>query len=346
MMNGEYKTTEIVTTTLIVERRYMFNFTVVDVERRPSVIETLAPLSQYGNVTYIDPDDREKILATLPDTDVFIIRLYPTDRDLLSRAPRLKAVVKAGVGVDHIDVAAATEMGIHVTISLGNYISVAEAAVLLMLSVSRNLIFLNKNPKPGSSKVGKELYAKTLGLVGYGRIGKHVADIATGFGMKVIIYDPYVNEQVQKNTPYPFVSLQDVLREGDFISLHCPATPETHHLIGEKELAAMKKDAILVNTARGAVIDEAALYRALRDNVIAGAGLDVVEHEPLTADNPLLTLENVVVTPHKLIQSVDSDRRQTGSIVASAIAYSKGLIPDESINKDKIAPENDRMKRK
>ena len=326
----------------------MFNFTVVDVERRPTVLETLAPLSDYGSVTYIDPkapDTREKILEALPDTDVFIIRLYPTDRDLLSRSQRLKAVIKAGVGVDHIDVKAATEMGIHVTISMGNYISVAEATILLMLAVSRNLIFLNKNSNPGSSKVGKELYEKTLGLVGYGRIGSHVANIAKGFGMKVMIHDPYISEQAQKTIPYPFTNLQTILQESDFVSLHCPATPETRHLIGEKELASMKSDAILVNTARGVIIDEAALFRALKDNVIAGAGLDVVEKEPLAADNPLLTLENVIVTPHKLIQSVDSDRRQTGSILSSAIAYSKGIIPEESINKDKMSPDVDRMKK-
>ena len=241
----------------------MFNFTVVDIERRPTVLEVLAPLSEYGNVKYIEPQAREKILEALPDTDVFIIRLYPTDRELLSKSRRLKAVIKAGVGVDHIDVKAATAMGIHVTISLGNYISVAETAILLMLAISRNLIFLNKNPNPGYSKVGKELYEKTLGLVGYGRIGAHVANIANGFGMKVMIYDPYVDERIQKTVPYLFTNLQTVLQNSDVISLHCPATPETYHLIGEKELVSMKKDAILINTARGAIIDETALYRAL-----------------------------------------------------------------------------------
>ena len=324
----------------------MLNFTVLDLIRRPTVIDTLAPLSEYGKVTYVDPQNREAVMKILPETDILIIRLYPIDRELLSKAKQLKAIIKAGVGVDHIDVAAATEMGIYVTISLGNDISVAEAAILLMMAVSRNLVYMNKNLSPDPLKLGKELNEKTLGLVGYGRIGSHVAKIANGLGMEVLVYDPYIGEQAKKETLCRFVDFDSVIRESDVISLHCPVTPETRHLIGEKELKAMKRDAILINTARGAIIDEEALYHALKDGVIAGAGLDVVEKEPLSASNPLMTLDNVILTPHKLVQSEGSDKRQTGSILASAIAYSKGIIPKEAINRDKISTDKDRMKNK
>lgn len=323
----------------------MFNITVVDIERRPTVLETLAPLANHAKVTYVDPQDTDALLALLPETDAIIVRLYPTDRELMSKAPRLKGIIKVGVGVDNIDVNAATELGIHVAISPGNHISVAETAVLLMLAVSRNLIYLNKNAHPDAAKAGKELCDKTLGLVGFGRIGAHVAQIATGFGMKVQVSDPYITEQMKKDYPYTFTSFETVLATSDFISLHCPSTPETFHMIGEKEFAAMKDDAIIVNTARGAVIDEAALVTALKNNVIGGAGLDVVENEPLTDANPLLHLDNVIVTPHKLIQTVDSFVRQTTSVLEAGVAFAKGEEPAYCINKNKIDPGKDRMKR-
>ena len=322
----------------------MFNVTVVDIERRPIVMETLAPLSEHAKVTLVDPKDKEALLKLLPETDALVVRLYPTDRDLLAKAPRLKVVIKVGVGVDNIDINAATEMGIHVAISPGNHISVAETAILLMLAVSRNLIYLNKNPHPDAAKAGKELCDKKLGLVGFGRIGGHVAQIAKGFGMDVRVFDPYISDAAKKELPYTFTSFEDVIANSDFISLHCPSTPDTFHLIGDKEFAAMKNDAVIVNTARGAVIDEAALVRALQNNIIGGAGLDVVENEPLTDQNPLLALDNVIVTPHKLIQTVDSFRRQTGSVVEAAIDFSKGRVSHLSINQGKIDPKKDRMK--
>ena len=323
----------------------MFNVTVVDIERRPVVLETLAPLSEHAKVTLVDPEDKEALCKLLSESDALVVRLYPTGRDLLAMAPRLKVVIKVGVGVDNIDVAAATEMGIHVAVSPGNHISVAETAILLMLAVSRNLIYLNKNVHPDAAKAGKELCDKHLGLVGFGRIGSHVAQIARGFGMHVKVFDPYISDAAKKEIPCTFTTFEDVITTSDFISLHCPSTPDTFHLIGEKEFAAMKNDAVIVNTARGAVIDEAALVMALRNAVIGGAGLDVVENEPLTAENPLLALDNVIVTPHKLIQTVDSFRRQTGSIVEAAIEFSRGTVSPLSINKDKIDPKKDRMKR-
>lgn len=322
----------------------MFTVTVVDIERRPVVLETLAPLAEYAAVTYVDPQDKAALLALLPETDALVVRLYPTDRDLMEKAPRLKGIIKVGVGVDNIDVNAATDLGIYVAISPGNHISVAETAVLLMLAVSRNLIYLNKNARPDAAKAGKELYGKTLGLVGFGRIGAHVAHIATGFGMTVQVSDPYLAAEMKKQYPYTFASFDQVIATSDFISLHCPATPETRHMIGKEQFAAMKRDAIIVNTARGAVIDEAALVEALKNNVIGGAGLDVVENEPLTEANPLLALDNVIVTPHKLIQTVDSFIRQTTSVLEAAISLAKGEVPANAINTAKIAPEKNRMK--
>lgn len=313
-----------------------FNFGILDIDRRQIVQDTLLPLAQYGNVIHLDPGDPQTFQEELQKIDVLIIRLYPVDRAFLVSLPRLKAVVKAGVGVDHIDVEAATQLGVSVSISLGNHISVAEAAILLMLSAARNLPYLNRNVKPDMSRLGIELYEKNLGLVGCGRIGSHVARIAKGLGMNVMINDPYAGDAAKIGMGCRFVDFETLLRESDVVSLHCPLTPETHHLLSDREFAAMKPSCIIVNTARGAVIDEAALCRALKDGRIAGAGLDVVENEPLSHDNPLLKLENAIVTPHRLIQSTDSLVRQTQSILESAITYSLGAIPESAVNKSKI----------
>jgi D-3-phosphoglycerate dehydrogenase len=283
------------------------------------------------------------VADALQKIDVLIIRLYKMDKALLEKSRRLKAVIKAGVGIDHIDLETATDLGIHVSISIGNHISVAEAAVALMLALSHNLTYLNRNTKPDMSKLGLELYGKKLGLIGFGRIGSHVAQIAEGLGMNIMVCDPYLRDTVKAPVKWHFVDLETILQESDILSIHCPLTPDTRHLLGEKQFETMKRSAFLVNTARGGIVDEAALCVALQKGLIAGAGVDVVEFEPLRDDNPLLKLDNVIVTPHRLIQTTDSLARQTRSIVESAREYSEGKIPDSSVNKNSILPMKDRM---
>lgn len=310
------------------------NLAVLDVDRRPEVMAILKPLDEWGTVKYFSPEDEDAFMEWLPEVDVLLIRLYKVDEALLEKAKNLKAVIKAGVGVDHIDVKAATARGIKVVISPGNHISVAESAVLLMLAVSRNLATLNKNVYAAEHMhtLGTEMYEKVLGLMGLGRIGRHVAQIARGLGMKVNVYDPYIDPAKFNEEGISCVDFQTILKDSDYISLHCPLTPETRHLFSTEAFKAMKPSAIIVNTARGAVIDEAALYEALKNGDIAGAGLDVFEQEPLQADNPLLQLDNVIATPHRLIQTNESIMLQTRSMVDSAILIAKGESTPNAIN--------------
>lgn len=325
----------------------MTTFAILDVVRRKEVLDVFKPLEAYGKVFMFGENDREELWAALPEIEVLLIRLYSVDKELLDRAVRLKAVIKAGVGVDHIDVESATERGIHVVISLGNHISVAETAVMLMLSVARDLPLKNKNVNQNANVLGIELCEKTLGLVGAGRIGGHVAKIAgEGLGMKILVSDPYLSEEARKANNWISADIETLLRESDVVSIHCPATPETYHFINKERLLMMKKDAILVNTSRGSIIDEASLVEVLKTGHLKGVGLDVVENEPLTSENPLLQIDNVIVTPHRLAQTPDSTLRQARNMFSSAVDIAQGRTPETSINSKKIPSDKDRLNSK
>jgi len=186
-----------------------------------------------------------------------------------------------------------------------------------------------------------ELYGKKLGIIGFGRIGKHLYNIAKGFRMDILVYDPYLSKKNIKDVQ--FLKLEKLLCESDYISLHCPLSNETYHLIGKKEISLMKESSFLINTSRGAIIDENALYIALRDGRIAGAGLDVFEEEPLKSNNLLLKLDNVIATSHNLVRTEESLIRQTKNILTSVKEILHGEIPANSINKETIRKENSRL---
>lgn len=319
----------------------LFTFGIVDVDRRKPYIHVLEGLKEFGRVIYFDPKDTATLRAGMSEIDLLIIRLLKIDEAFLNKGLRLKAIIKAGVGTDHIDIETATGLGIHVIISIGNHISVAESAILLMLALSRNLVRLNKCTEGIPEGLGTEMYSKCLGIVGYGRIGKAVRRIAEGLGMKVLIYDPLVQNQTEEHLQ--FVDLRGLLRQSDYVSIHCPLSKDTFHLISENELSLMKKSAFLINTARGAIVDEKCLYRFLKEKKIAGAGLDVFEEEPLKADNPLLELENVIATPHRLCQTPESLMNQMNSILESAIKVYRGIVPEESVNRGNIDKKRDRI---
>ena len=229
----------------------------------------------------------------------------------LSRADRLRIIGRAGVGVDNIDVAAATARGIAVlNAPAGNTISAAELTLALLLALVRRLPAADRSMKAGEwdrkSFRGTELNGKTLGLVGAGRIGGEVARRARAFGMRVVAYDPFLTEERAQALELERLPLDDVLERADVLSLHVPLTEATANLIGAAQLARMKPGAYLVNAARGGVVDEAALYRALVDGHLAGAALDVFAEEPLPADHPLRSLSNVVLTPHLGAQTAEA----------------------------------------
>ena len=319
-----------------------YTFGIVDVVRKKPFIDIFNPLAEYGSIIDFYPFDEGYFLSRIPEIDILLIRLLKIDATTLKMATRLKAVIKAGVGTDHIDVKTATELGIHVGISIGNHISVAESAMLLMLGISRNLTNLNKCTSDVSHVLGIETCEKVLGIIGFGRIGKHLCKIARGFDMKVLIHDPFIKDIDPVDGKW--VPLNTLISESDYISLHCPLNSDTYHMIGMNELNSMKATAILVNTARGGIIDEKSLLAALKEKIIAGAGLDAIEDEPLADSNPLLQLENVIITPHRLCQTGESISRQMRSMLQSAISFRNGVIPEESINKSKIDISVNRVK--
>ncbi|SQI36963.1 D-3-phosphoglycerate dehydrogenase [Leminorella richardii] len=249
--------------------------------------------------------EEEDIIRDIPDCDGIIVRLSKMSDRVFDAAKKLKVVARHGAGYDTVDLDSAKRHGVTVlNAPIANSMSVAELAIFYMLHCSRNFKLVQQKmledyyfAKLRTPKV--ELDGKTLGLIGVGNIGSRVALKALhGFNMKVIAYDPYkTKEQVPEG-----VELTDdfdrIFKESDFVSLHCPATKETFDFIGEKQLAMMKPTAYLINTARGKIVDENALYHALQSGVIAGAGVDVLKEEPFNPAHPLLGLSNIIIAPH------------------------------------------------
>ncbi|WP_223701203.1 phosphoglycerate dehydrogenase [Sutcliffiella deserti] len=251
-------------------------------------------------VLVLIPYSREKMLKEIVDADALIVGLETIDQEIIDSAKQLKVIAKHGVGVDNIDIVAASEKGIAVTNAPGtNNDAVADLAFCLMLSVARSIPAANnlvKNQKWGRFD-GVSVWGKTLGVVGLGAIGRGVAQRASGFNMKVLGYDISEPSAEDKALNIERVSLQELITSSDYISLHVPLNKYTEGMIGEKQFEMMKSNAILINTARGGVINEKALYNALTTNKIRGCGLDVFEQEP-PENHDLVGLSNLVVSPH------------------------------------------------
>jgi D-3-phosphoglycerate dehydrogenase / 2-oxoglutarate reductase len=246
----------------------------------------------------------DDLAAAIADADAVLVRsATKITRASLARADRLKVIGRAGVGVDTIDVDAATERGIPVlTAPAGNTVSAAELTLALMLALARRVPAADASMRRGEwdrkSFTGTELFGKTLGLVGAGRIGGEVARRARAFGMLVIVFDPYLNAERARALDVQTGTLEEVLTRADVLSVHVPLTDATAKLIGAPQIARMKRGALLLNVARGGVVDESALQAALEGGHLGGAALDVYETEPLGADHPFRRMPNVVLTPH------------------------------------------------
>jgi len=275
-----------------------------------------------------------KLIAEAARADVIYTRGFPVTREMMQAAPRLRGVVASGVGVDKIDIAAATELGIAVANSPGNTITMAESTMLLVAAFAKNLFFwvdlARTNTLPNSATQGRELAGQTIGLIGFGRIGSTVARLARVYGMRPIAYDPYVGPSDLAE----MVPLDELLARSDFVSLHPLLTDETRHMIDAAALAKMKPTAYLINTSRGGVVDEKALIAALEEGRIAGAGLDVFETEPPKKDNPLLRMPNVIATPHGLGQAAEARRRCATMSEESMLALIAGKLPEFTVNRD------------
>ncbi|MCL5779906.1 MAG: C-terminal binding protein [Firmicutes bacterium] len=282
----------------------------------------------------------EDIIEKCKDAVGLINQYAPISRKVMESLPNLKVVARYGVGVNTIDLPAATDLGICAA-NVPDYCmdEVSDLAMALILACARKVVLMNNEVKKGNwdYKVSIPIYrirGKNLGLISFGRIAQTLAGKARAFGMNLLVFDPYVPETVAKQYDAKLVNLEELLKESDFISVHAPLTAETEHLISEKELQMMKKSAFIVNTGRGPVIDEKALIKALQEGWIAGAGLDVIEVEPPTADNPLLKMDNVVINPHAAWYSIEAEaelRTKTARGVAEVL---QGYFPKYLVNRD------------
>jgi D-3-phosphoglycerate dehydrogenase len=303
------------------------------------IAEELAPaaldvLAHDFDVRHVDGTDRDALLKALTEADAVIVRSATRiDAEAIAAAPRLKVVARAGVGLDNVEVPAATARGVMVVNApTSNIVSAAEQAIALLLAVARNTAAASNALKNGEWKrsryTGVELQGKTIGVVGLGRIGTLFAQRVAAFGTRLIAYDPYVQPARAAQLGVRLVGLEELLRESDFISIHSPKTPETVGLIGEKELQLVKPEVRIVNAARGGLIDEQALATALSEGRVAGVGIDVYAKEPCT-DSPLFKFDNVVATPH-LGASTHEAQDKAGLAVAKSVklALQGEFVPD------------------
>ncbi|MEY4275619.1 MAG: hypothetical protein RIS26_82 [Actinomycetota bacterium] len=300
-------------------------------ELSPATVEALGPDFDVVNV---DGTDRPALLSALATADAILVRsATQVDAEAIAAAPKLKVIARAGVGLDNVDIKAATAAGVMVVNApTSNVISAAELAIGLIFSTARFIPDANASLKAGQWKrsqfTGVELYEKTIGIIGLGRIGTLVAQRLAGFGARLIGFDPYVTPARAEQIGVELATLDEVIEQSDFITIHIPKTPETTGMISTAQFAKAKSNLRIVNASRGGIIDEKALYEALKSKQIAGAGLDVFVSEPPTG-NPLLELDNIVVTPH-LGASTDEAQEKAGISVAKSVrlALAGDLVPD------------------
>lgn len=271
------------------------------------------------------------------------------DAEVFNASPNLKIVSQLAVGFDNVDVPEATRRGIYVTNTPEVLTdTTADFAWALLLAVARRVVEADKYVRTGQWKVGwhpamlagRDIHGATIGILGAGRIGYAVAKRATGFGMKILFYDVIPRPEMEKDFGAKSMDLNSIFKESDFISVHVPLMNETRHLVNEERLRLMKKTAYIINNSRGPVVDEKALYKALKEGWIAGAGMDVFEQEPTPLDNPILKLDNVVVAPHISSASIETRAQMAQMVADNLVAFFEGRKPPNLVNPDvmKIRP--------
>ncbi len=285
---------------------------------------------------------KEEIIKGLKGKDGLLCLLTDSiDADVINSEPKLKMISSYAVGYNNIDVEAATKRGIPVSNTPGVLTdATSDMAWALLFSVARRIVEADKFTRAGKFKGwgpmlmhGQDVTNRTLGVVGAGRIGTAFALKSKGFNMNVLYVDEKKNETLEKEVNAKKVTFDEILKKSDFISLHVPLMPSTHHLIGEKELKMMKKDAILINTSRGPVVDEQALVFALKEKQIFGAGLDVYEHEPEITEE-LKKLDNIVLQPHSSSATIETRTKMAVMAAENMVAGLKGEIPTNCVNKE------------
>jgi glyoxylate reductase len=292
------------------------------------------------------PVPRDVLLKEVPEIDALLSLLTDKiDAPIMDTAPKLRVISNMAVGFDNIDVREATKRKIVVCNTPGVLTeTTADFAFALLLAAARRVAEGERNVKEGKWKtwgpmtlLGHDVHHATLGIIGLGRIGAEVAKRAKGFDMRIIYYDTVRRPDLEKTLGIEFRELKRLLSESDFITVHTPLLPETHHLIGEEQFNIMKKNAILVNTARGPIVDPKALYNALRNHQIAYAALDVTEPEPIPLSDPLLTLQNILIVPHIASASVATRTKMAMMAVDNLLAALKRERPQYIVNPEVLA---------
>ncbi|UCG45886.1 MAG: D-glycerate dehydrogenase [Candidatus Bathyarchaeota archaeon] len=290
------------------------------------------------------PPSKQVIIEKVGQADALVSLLTDKiDTEVLDAASNLRIIAQYAVGYDNIDVPDATRRGIYVTNTPGVLTeTTADFAWALLMAAARRVVEADQYLRNGDWSVawhptmilGRDVYGATLGIVGMGRIGEAMAVRAQGFNMKILYYSTRRKPDIEDRLGLTFVDLDTLLQQADFVSLHVPLVKATHHLIDRRRLDLMKRTAFLINTSRGQVVDEKALFKALREDKIAGAGLDVFTEEPTPAGNPLLGLKNVVVAPHISSASVETRSKMAEMVAENLVAYFKGRVPPNLVNQE------------
>jgi glyoxylate reductase len=287
------------------------------------------------------PPGRDELAAALARADAALTMVTDRiDAELLIAAPRLRVIANMAVGYDNVDPLVAAAAGVWLTNTPGVLAeTTADFAFALLLAAARNVVASDRDTRAGgwtawspTAFLGQDIHGATLGIVGLGEIGQAVARRASGFGMRVLYTSRTRNPEAEVRYGYEHATLDDLLARADFVSLHTPLTPQTRHLIGAAELARMKSTAILINTARGQVVDQEALAAALQASRIAGAALDVTDPEPLPVSNPLFALPNVIITPHIASASLATRSRMAHMAARNIIAVLANEAPPNPVN--------------
>lgn len=296
------------------------------------------------------PPPKNVIMDKAKNVDALVSLLSDKiDAEVFDVAPKLRIVSQIAVGFDNINISEATKRGIYVTNTPEVLTdTTADFAWALLMALARRVVEADKYVRTGQWKVawhpsmlqGRDVYGATIGVVGAGRIGYAVAKRAKGFDMRILFYDVIPRPEMEKDLGAKKVDLDTLFKESDFVSIHVPLMKETHHLVNAERLKLMKKTAFLINNSRGPVVDEKALYEALKKGQIAGAGLDVFEQEPTPIDNPLLKLDNMVVAPHISSASYETRSRMSEMVAENLIAFFEGKKPPNLVNPDvlKVRP--------
>ncbi len=304
--------------------------------------DALNILKKAAEVVYIPSGDHEEIKKALKDiTGIMLDTTIKFTPELMDSAPDLKVISRTGTGVDNVDVPAATERGILVLHTPdANTVTVAEHTVAFIGALTKYLVFLDSETRQGKFKIARRYYlpvdldGKTLGIIGYGRIGKQVArKCMAAYNMKVIIYDPYINNDVVAPGVVRYNDEEKVYKEADVLSLHVPMTDETRDHVGEKLLSLMKPSAFLVNTARGHIIDEACVCKMIDEGRLAGAGFDVLANEPPLENEPFLKNPKTIVSPHSAALTNECTVRVACEAAQGIVDYLEGRMPKSIFNR-------------